>query len=98
MRATDSLRAKIASRRDVVGSTELAARLGAETWGDIARRAGSLWWELRAVTSLTRHFSSEVSRLELAEVYGRFSEGRAAPHMKEARRLPDQEAMCKTFR
>jgi hypothetical protein len=44
------------------------------------------------VTSLTRHFPSKASRLELAEVYGRFSEGFAAPHMMEARRLLEQEA------
>jgi predicted ATPase len=59
---------------------------------EIARRAGALWWELRAVTSRTRHFPGEASRLELAEAYGRFSEGFAAPHMMEARRLLEQRA------
>jgi tetratricopeptide (TPR) repeat protein len=59
---------------------------------EIARRAGALWWELRAVTSRARHFPSKASMLELGEVYGRFSEGFAAPHMMEARRFLEQEA------
>jgi tetratricopeptide (TPR) repeat protein len=85
--------------RRVAGEVAIAQRKleEAEAWfrkaREIARRAGALWWELRAVTSLARHFPSEVSRLELAEVYGRFSEGFAAPHMMEARRLLEQEVV-----
>jgi non-specific serine/threonine protein kinase len=59
-----------------------------------ARHQQALYWELCAATSLAefmrRQHEGAEARAVLAPVYGRFTEGLAAPKMKQAKALLDQ--------
>ncbi len=60
----------------------------------IARQQEACWWELRAATTLARHWHDEGRSLEamslLQPIYGWFVEGFDTPDLKDAKTLLDQ--------
>ena len=60
----------------------------------IARQQGARWWELRAATTLARHWHDEGRFLEaislLQPIYGWFVEGFDTPDLKDAKTLLDR--------
>ena len=63
---------------------------------DVARVQGAKWWELRASTSLARHWRDQDRNREardlLAQVYGWFTEGFDTLDLKYAKALLDELA------
>jgi predicted ATPase/DNA-binding winged helix-turn-helix (wHTH) protein len=61
---------------------------------DLAQRQGALAWELRAATSMARHWAASPRHREaldrLKRIYGRFTEGFATTDLVAARQLIDR--------
>jgi predicted ATPase/DNA-binding winged helix-turn-helix (wHTH) protein len=86
----DFLRARAAALLETSSANWPAAEISLRASIDCARQQSALGWELRSALALSRlwggHEREDEGRILLADVYGRFTEGRGTADLSEAER------------